>query len=117
MIRLPRDPKRIAAEQALAKILEHLADAMEAGGGELRIRLDENYSHRPRQEFSRGIALKVEFGVAYCALIPYYDPQSSTTARVINPAGVFRAAARVAMQVAARSQPCWEQIATECSKG
>ncbi len=113
MIRLPRDPKGIAAEQALAKILEHLADAMEAGAGELRIRLDENYSHRPQPGFSDGIALKVEFGVSYCALIPYFQPVSSTRALVTNPAAVFRAAAELAGQIAGKSQHSWELLANQ----
>ena len=116
MIRLPRDPKRIAAEQALAQILEHLADAMEAGAGELRIRLDENYSHRPKPGLSDGIALQVEFGVAYCALIPYYDSITSTRARVINPARVFREAAEFAERIAENSQLSWELLATQCRK-
>ena len=85
MIRLPRDPKTTTPEQALAKILEHLADAMEAGAGELRIQLDENYSHRPRRGFSDGIAMKVEFGIAYCALIAYFHSYTSTTGRPTNP--------------------------------
>ncbi len=116
MIRLPRDPKRIAPEQALAKILKHLADAMEAGAGELRIRLDENYSHRPRRGFSDGIALKVEFGVAYCELIPYFHPYSSSRGRATNPAAVFRAAAELAKRIAGKSQLSWELLATQWRK-
>ena len=116
MIRLPADPKRIAAEQALAQILEHLADAMEAGAGELRIRLDENYSHRPRRGFSDGIALKVEFGVAYCALIAYFHPYSSTRALAKNPAAVFRAAAELAKRIVEKSQLSWELLAAQRRK-
>ena len=116
MIRLPPDLKRISAEQALTKILEHLADAMEAGAGELRIRLDENYSHRPRRGFSDGIALKVEFGVAYCALIPYFQPDSSTRALVTNPAAVFRAAAELAKRIVEKSQLSWELLAAQRRK-
>ena len=109
MIRVPREPTLITAERALADILEHIADAVEAGAGELRIRLDQTFS--PRWRLSYGIAMKVEFGVAYTTVIvpTGSSPWSGRTGS--NPPVVFRAAAGLARRIVRDGVLRWELLA------
>ena len=109
MIRLPCDPTLVTAERALVDILEHLADAVETGAGELRIRLDKNFS--PRWRLSEGIAMKVEFGVAYTTMIVPTSSNPWSKRSGSDPPVVFRAAADLARRILRDGALRWELLA------